>query len=120
MSAYRKLLEEVYDFIKGRGKVTFDELRSWAEAKDIGPVTLSMIVNDLINEGKIVGEGGERELEDEPIALPVPNVLKVIEGMKRKGTEEEKEVREEIPLRMQIIPRREAVSYTHLTLPTKA
>ena len=87
MSGYEALLSKVRDFIKERGRVHLDELLEWASENEVGPITLSMIVNDLIASGEVKGEGSTKELE-EPLALPVPEILVYKSALKTGATKE--------------------------------
>ncbi len=93
MNSYEKLLEKIKDFIHSKGKVELSELIRWAKENNIGLITLSMIVNDLLNEGVIKGKGNLRELEEEPLAYPIPEILHT---SKEEGLSKEAETKSTI------------------------
>jgi len=83
---YKRIVNELYRFIeKAGGRVSFSELAKWAEENNVGSITLSIALNDLIEEGKISAPEGFFEPEDYIVAYPVPRIVAI-----RKGIEVEK------------------------------
>ena len=53
INEYEKLLNEFLNFIRNEKKVKLDKIISWAKSKSIGVFTLSMLIDDLVNQGVI-------------------------------------------------------------------
>ena len=95
---YARIIDALYKFIEeAGGSVTFDKLVEWAEENDVGIITLSIALNDLIEEGKISAPEGFFEPEDYVIALPVPRVVTL---SKSEVVEEKIEAPEESELQV--------------------
>lgn len=94
---YQQILDKLYKFIAERGdKVSFDELIKWAEENNVGSITLSIALNDLVNWGKIIALEGFFEPENYIVAFSVPRSVKIVEEkVEKKEIEEKKEKLEE-------------------------
>ena len=94
---YQQILDKLYRFIAKRGdKVSFDELIKWAEENNVGSITLSIALNDLVNWGEIIALEGFFEPENYIVAFPVPRSVKIVEEkVEKKEIEEKKEKLEE-------------------------
>lgn len=75
---YKILLDKVYDRIKSVGEISFEDLRNWAKGEGIGLATLTVILNDLLKEGKISAPQGFIEVEDLLCNFPVPKVISIM------------------------------------------
>jgi len=69
------LLDKVYNYVKSVGEVSFEDLKVWAKGEGIGLATLTAILNDLLNEGKISAPQGFIEIEDLLCSFSVPKVV---------------------------------------------
>lgn len=88
----------MYRFIVERkDEVNFDELVKWAEENNVGSITLSIALNDLINWRKIKGLEGFFEPENCVVAFPVPRSVKIVEEKVEGKEEETSKVLEEKP-----------------------
>ncbi|MCS7366125.1 MAG: hypothetical protein NDF54_11870, partial [archaeon GB-1867-035] len=94
---YQQILDKLYKFIAEReDKVSFDELIKWAEENNVGSITLSIALNDLVNWRKIIALEGFFEPENYIVAFPVPRSVKIVEEkVEKKEIEEKKEKLEE-------------------------
>lgn len=75
---YKILLDKVYDRIKCVGEVSFKDLRNWAKGEGIGLATLTVILSDLLKDGKISAPQGFIEVEDLLCSFSVPKVISVM------------------------------------------
>jgi len=77
MSTYEELLNKFKNYVKRRGKVSLDDMKKWAEENEVGLITLSVIVNDLITNRELRPIGEFKELDEEELALPLPEEVVV-------------------------------------------
>jgi len=103
MSTYEELLNKFKDYVKRKGRVSLDDMRKWAEENEVGLITLSVIVNDLITNKELRPIGEFKELDEEELALPLPEEVVVPseseEVLILKPKEEKKESKREGILR---------------------
>ncbi len=70
-------MDEVYKWIESKGKVTRDELLKWAKENEIGSLIAAIVVNDLLDEGRLIGEGNYEPPSDAPFAPAIPAIIRV-------------------------------------------
>lgn len=88
--AYSKILSLIYSFIYSKGTVSFNDLLEWAEKHGIGSLTLSIVLNDLIEAGKLSVEEGFHQPQNIMVAFPVPKRISAVK-IKRNYSVERKE-----------------------------
>lgn len=89
---YQKILDKLYSFIADRkGRVSFNELIKWAEENNVGSITLSIALNDLVNWGKIIAPEGFFEPENYIVAFPVPRSVEIVRERREEVKEKFKE-----------------------------
>ncbi|RLE50877.1 MAG: hypothetical protein DRJ21_01250 [Candidatus Methanomethylicota archaeon] len=107
---YQKILEELVKFIKNKGgQASFEELLKWAEENDIGTITLSIALNDLIEEGIISAPEGFLEPEGILTAYPIPKTVEIAREIETIKEEVKGEVEAEELKEVEEIKREEAV-----------
>ncbi|MCD6095128.1 MAG: hypothetical protein J7J99_01020 [Thermoprotei archaeon] len=103
MSTYEELLNKFKDYVKRKGRVSLDDMRKWAEENEVGLITLSVIVNDLITNEELRPIGEFKELDEEELALPLPEEVVPSESKEEvlilKPKEEKKKAKREGILR---------------------
>jgi len=77
MSTYEELLNKFKEYVKRKGRVSLDDMKKWAEENEVGLITLSVIVNDLITNRELQPIGEFKELDEEELALPLPEEVVV-------------------------------------------
>ena len=75
---YMPILERIFNFVKTLDRITFDELKSWAEKEGIGVLTLSIALNDLIEAGRLSAPEGFFELSDVVGNFSVPRSVSIV------------------------------------------
>ena len=72
MNQYQSLLKSFLNFMKNKGRVSFEEMISWCRDEGIEPIILVAIIDDLKREDLIVISNEEREIaEGSMITIPV-------------------------------------------------
>ena len=103
MSTYEELLNKFKDYVKRKGRVSLDDMRKWAVENEVGLITLSVIVNDLITNEELRPIGEFKELDEEELALPLPEEVVPSESKEEvlilKPKEEKKKAKREGILR---------------------
>jgi len=89
---YDKLLGKVYNFISSKGSVELNELLKWSQGNDIGPFTLSIILEDLSKRGLVSFEGGSKLVDDLLGGVELPSKIHIV---KPKGAPQKAEVKSE-------------------------
>jgi len=77
MSTYEELLNKFKDYVRRKRRVSLDDMKKWAEENEVGLITLSVIVNDLITNKELQPIGNFKELDEEALALPIPEEVAV-------------------------------------------
>ncbi|OYT62101.1 MAG: hypothetical protein B6U69_02385 [Thermofilum sp. ex4484_15] len=94
---YDNLLRKVYELIKSKGEVNLDELLKWVKHNEMGPFTLSMILEDLRKKGLVQFSGGTKVVEDllGGVELPLRVSVKISEAEVSKRKKIEKREKED-------------------------
>lgn len=71
MDEYEKLLESLAEEVRKRRAMSWEELLKWGEEHGVGPVTLSLLVEELERKG-LVEASAELELVDEHLEIALP------------------------------------------------
>jgi len=72
MNQYQSLLKSFLNFMKNKGRVSFEEMISWCRNEGIEPIILVAIIDDLKRENLIAISSEEREIaEGSMITIPV-------------------------------------------------
>ncbi|RLF21031.1 MAG: hypothetical protein DRZ82_00140 [Thermoprotei archaeon] len=72
MNTYETLVNKFKEYVKSKGKVLLEDMKKWAEENNIGLITLSVIVNDLVTKGELKPLGEFKEVDKDELALPMP------------------------------------------------
>lgn len=68
---YEKLLEEVEREVRARQELHWRDLLKWGEERGVGPVTLSLFIEELQRRG-VIEASSDRELADEHLGIYLP------------------------------------------------
>lgn len=71
---YAILKDELSTFIRGKGSVSAQELVAWAQGRDVGELTLYLLVQELLESQEFRGEGEPYCIEPN-IKLEIPSRL---------------------------------------------
>ncbi len=77
--AYRRLLDKVAAKVEEAGRISYEELLEWAGREGIGEYTLRVILQDLLDEGRVRAPEGFYEAES-ILLPPAPKVVEAAKG----------------------------------------
>ena len=86
--AYRRLLDKVAAKVGEVGRIFYEELLKWAGEEGIGEYTLRVILQDLLDEGRVKAPEGFYEAES-ILLPPAPKVVEYAKTEKEKVKVEE-------------------------------
>jgi len=71
MDEYEDLLKALESEVRSRQSMSWEELLKWGEKHNVGPVTLSLLLEELKRKG-VVEASSELELVDEHLEIAIP------------------------------------------------
>jgi len=101
---YQEILNKLYEFIRVKGRASFEELLRWAGKHEVGTMTLSIALNDLMESGKIRAIGELFEPEDLLVAYPVPRMVESVSEEAEEIEERVEAAREKVEKRIEEAP----------------
>ena len=82
---YERLLRDLTEYIRRAASLSSDDLLGWAGAHGIGPLTLSLLIDDVRRELDLESEG--EVVVDEDLNIRIPRVLRLRGQQRTTGAE---------------------------------
>uniref|UniRef100_A0A7C3WTG8 Uncharacterized protein n=1 Tax=Thermofilum pendens TaxID=2269 RepID=A0A7C3WTG8_THEPE len=76
MVEIEELKGSLLDLVRRAGRVSADELLKWAEERQLAPLTLYILVEEVLSTGEVRGRGGRRVI-DEHFNIDIPLFLEL-------------------------------------------